>query len=122
MIHRSLIALALTASFLMSPSSQAKDSDPSFHKLSGRAPASARSMGQGEQMLYGVTRNSPEFLGSKNNSDKRHVQLSGVCRDSYGMVYGSRDKGYASCMDAPSGVVRGSLENYFGPAQRQAGV
>ncbi len=128
---RSVLALAVVAGFFGLLSAQAHgevDAQSARktvrlkHASRGLASLSAKSsaqMGQGEQMLYSLKSTAPRFLKvAKNNSA---VKLAGVCRDVYGMTYNSTQKGYGSCLDTKT-EGSSSVNEYFGSAQRQAGV
>ncbi|MBI3558724.1 MAG: hypothetical protein HY074_20850 [Deltaproteobacteria bacterium] len=88
----------------------------------GLASLSAKStaqMGQGEQMLYSLKTTSPRFLKTAKSDSK--VRIAGVCREVTGMTYNSTEKGYGDCLDAKT-EGSSSVNEYFGSAQRHAGV
>ena len=75
---------------------------------------------QGESMLQTERGTAPRFL--ERGSPSTPVRVLGVCRDSSGMTHTSREPGYSTCLDAQTHQSGTSVHDYFGPAQRQAGV
>ena len=84
--------------------------------LSGKSTAQ---MGQGELMLNNLKSTTPRFLKPANTTSRVHI--AGVCRDVYGTTFNSTEKGYSTCLDAKT-EGSSSVNEYFGSAQRQAGV
>lgn len=122
MIFKAVLPVFLVWVFLVAGAQAGERNSQKKNALSGRglastAPASA---GQGEQMLYNTTGKHPEFL-SRGRRSASPVALGGFCRSTYGVLHASRDRGYAACIDEQTRAT-GSFSEYFGPAQRQAGV
>jgi hypothetical protein len=93
---------------------------------SGRSLASLRteptSLGQGEAMLRQLTKPAPRFMSATANSSAVPVRIGGFCNDSYGNRHWSSQKTYESCIENGNRTSGASVNDYFGPAQRQAGV
>ena len=49
------------------------------------------------------------------------MKIAGVCHDSYAQTYFSNEKGYSKCLDDQSRST-GSVNEYWGGAQRQTGL
>ena len=107
-----LVYLGLTA--------EAKETH-SGRSLASVSPVTAK-MGQGEQMLFGKSRSTPNF--AKSSGPRQDVvQIAGICRDPYGVVYSATEKNYVGCIDSLTRTSSGaSVHDYFGSAQKQAGA
>lgn len=120
-----LIAVALIAIAVPAAAFSA-DKDVQKQQKSGRRIASLSAapakFGQGELMLRNLRTNHPSFLSAAAKSSGP-VQVAGVCRDNFGRTHYSHERGYTTCVDSQSVTAgSGSVNGYFGPSQRQAGV
>ncbi|MEW6057452.1 MAG: hypothetical protein AB1540_12640 [Bdellovibrionota bacterium] len=128
-----VLTAILTAALLSSGLSWGSESgDPqqskkknAGRKIASHSPAEALDLsGQGESMARSLTKPSPEFLKiGRKPARATNMRIDGVCRDSYGFIYTSLDKGYVNCLESATRTSSGaSVNDYFGSAQRQTGL
>jgi hypothetical protein len=117
-----LAVLAFSALFVYTTTQAGQQPSGLNRKISSiRSNDNARITGQGPSMLKNVTQTQPGFLKQASYSNE-HVQLHGFCRDNYGFTYPSGSKQYGDCIDDRSRLTGPSVNNYFGPGQRAAGL
>lgn len=122
------LALAITAALAIGahakPVHAKNDSTAKIRgtrSLASLAPVRAKS--QGEVMLSTLKSTSPRFLSSDDGRGPASVRLAGVCRSALGAAYVSAVQlsSYENCLAGQTSR-SGSVDTYWGTAQRQAGI